>query len=198
MSQDSSNIDTGKDSLTEYKDDSSHSVREGIRSIPWYKDQFLATVIIVVFAADQLSKYVVSQTLSLYESWPTEGLLRFTHGTNSGTVWGLFPDATLVLTVLSFIAIAMLYYFYRSHAIQSKYLRFAIGLQLGGAVGNLADRIRLGEVIDFIDVGWWPIFNLADSSIVVGIFILMTVVWFGSDRQTESTSETDTDSGVGV
>ena len=81
---------------------------------------------------------------------------------------------------------------------QSKYLRFAIGLQLGGAVGNLADRIRLGEVIDFIDVGWWPIFNLADSSIVIGIFILMTVVWFGSDRQTESTAETDTDSGVGV
>jgi signal peptidase II len=198
MSQNSSNIDTSKDSLSESKNNSSHFRRKDIRSIPWYKDQFLATIIFVVFAADQISKYAVSQTLSLYESWPSEGLLRFTHGTNSGTIWGLFPDATFVLTILSFIAIGMLYYFYRSHAIEGKVFRLAIGLQLGGAAGNLADRIRLGEVIDFIDVGWWPIFNLADSSIVVGITILMTVVWLGPDRHTESTSGTDTDGGVGV
>ena len=52
-------------------------------------------------------------------------------------------------------------------------IALAIGLQLGGAIGNLIDRLRVGAVVDFLDVGWWPIFNLADSSIVVGMAILM-------------------------
>ena len=88
-----------------------------VPKILWYKDWLFAVTIIMVFVVDQVSKYVVSQTLNLYESWPSEGLVRITYGTNSGTVWGLFPNATFLLTILSFFAIGLLYYFYRSHAL---------------------------------------------------------------------------------
>ena len=157
---------------------------------PWYRDWLLPVTVSTVLIADQVTKYVVKQNLGLYESWPAEGLIRITHGTNSGTIWGLFPNETFLLIVASFFAIGFLYYFYRSQAFQSRILRLAVGLQLGGAVGNLIDRIRLGEVVDFIDVGWWPVFNLADSSIVVGIAILLAIVWLGRDAPSESaTSE---------
>lgn len=144
---------------------------------PWYRDRIMISVAVIVFIADQVTKYIVKTNLDLYESWPREGLLRITYGTNSGTAFGLFPDQTLVLIVTSFLAIGFIYYFYRSHAMPTPVLRLAIGLQLGGAFGNLVDRIRLGSVVDFIDVGWWPIFNIADSSIVTGIGLLALVIF---------------------
>ena len=116
------------------------------------------------------------------------GLVRITYGTNSGTAFGLFPDQTLVLIVTSFLAIGFIYYFYRSHALPTPVLRLAIGLQLGGAFGNLVDRIRLGSVVDFIDVGWWPIFNIADSSIVTGIGLLALVI-FIAPREPKAAEE---------
>ena len=93
---------------------------------------------------------------------------------------------------MSLVAIGFLFYFYRAHAMPSLVLRFAIGLQLGGAFGNLIDRVLNGKVVDFIDVGPWPIFNLADSSIVVGIFILMAVFLLTK----ESTEERQTASAT--
>jgi signal peptidase II len=161
--------------------------------LAWFRDMLLPATIIVVFIADQLSKYAITSTLALHESWPAEGFFRITHGTNTGTAFGLFPNQTAVLVVLSLFAIAFLVYFYRTEALSSRLLRFAIGLQLGGAFGNLVDRVRAGEVVDFIDVGWWPIFNLADSSIVVGIAVLMSVVVLGSDRKPEARSVTQSD-----
>ena len=145
---------------------------------PWYRDRILILVAVAVFIADQVTKYIVKANLDLYESWPREGLVRITYGTNSGTAFGLFPDQTLVLIVTSLLAIGFIYYFYRSHALPSPILRLAIGLQLGGAFGNLVDRVRLGSVVDFIDIGWWPIFNIADSSIVTGIGLLALIIFF--------------------
>ncbi len=149
---------------------------------PWYRDRIMLSVAVIVFVADQVTKYIVTAALGpdgsyLYRSWPREGLVRITYGTNSGTAFGLFPDQTLVLIITSFLAIGFIYYFYRSHALPSRVLRLAIGLQLGGAFGNLIDRVRLGSVVDFIDVGWWPIFNLADSSIVTGICLLALIIF---------------------
>ncbi len=146
------------------------------RPTPLYRDAVLLSAVVVVFAVDQLTKYVVKTNLDLYESWPREGLARITYGTNSGTAFGLFPNQTAALIVTSLLAIGFIYYFYRSHALPSRLLRLAIGLQLGGAFGNLVDRVRLGEVVDFIDIGWWPIFNIADSAIVTGIGLLALVV----------------------
>lgn len=146
--------------------------------ILWYRDRLLVPTVIGVFLVDQFSKYLVRANLPLYESWPSEGIFRFTHGTNSGTAFGLLPNQTLILIVASVLAIGFLYYFYRTQALPSRLLRLAIGLQLGGAFGNLIDRLRVGAVVDFIDVGWWPVFNLADSSIVIGIGLLGWLLLF--------------------
>ena len=160
----------------------------GSARTPWYRDRIMLSVAAIVFIADQVTKYIVKSNLALYESWPSEGLVRITYGTNSGTAFGLFPDQTLVLIITSLLAIGFIYYFYRSHALPSRVLRLAIGLQLGGAFGNLLDRVRLGSVVDFIDIGWWPIFNLADSSIVTGIGLLALVI-FLTPREPSATED---------
>jgi signal peptidase II len=107
----------------------------------------------------------------------------------------------MLLIVASAFAIGFLVYFYRTHAMPRRLLRFAIGLQLGGAFGNLFDRVRDGAVVDFIDVGPWPIFNLADSSIVVGMAILIGVLVLADEgsekelRPLQSADERDEPSG---
>jgi signal peptidase II len=137
----------------------------------WYSDPLLLSVLVVAFAADQFSKILIVGNLRLSESWPAEGFFRLTYARNTGTAFGLFQDQAMILTIVSFVAVAAIIYFYRN-AMTSPLMRAALGLQLGGAFGNLIDRVRLGYVVDFIDVGPWPVFNLADSSIVVGIAIL--------------------------
>jgi signal peptidase II len=148
----------------------------------WYRDIMLLPIIAVVMALDQFTKYLVRANMQLGESWPAEGLFRITHGVNTGTAFGLFPDQTVFLIVASIIAMGFLVYFYRAHAFSKPILRLAIGLQLGGAFGNLIDRLRTGAVVDFIELGWWPIFNLADSSIVIGMTLLVAVLVL-SDRK---------------
>jgi signal peptidase II len=168
-------------------DDASTMSRQGLDApaeesgrprIRWYSDRLLMLTVFGVFLLDQVTKYLVRANLPLYDSWPSEGIFRLTHGTNSGTAFGLLQNQTLVLTVASVLAIGFLYYFYRTQALPSRLLRLAIGLQLGGAFGNLVDRLRVGAVVDFIDVGWWPVFNLADSSIVIGIGLLGALLLF--------------------
>ena len=147
--------------------------------IPLYRDVLFLMTLAGVFLADQISKLIIKNWLLLYESWPSSGLVRITHGTNSGTAFGLFPDQTFLLIIASFLAIGFLVYFYRTHSVPNIFLRLAVGLQLGGAFGNLLDRVRFGEVVDFIRVGWWPTFNLADSAIVIGIGFLILGIFFG-------------------
>jgi signal peptidase II len=165
----------------------------------WYRDPVLILTVPAIFVLDQLTKYIVSTNLRLGESWPAEGLIRITHGLNTGTAFGLLPNQTLLLVVASFVAIGFLVYFYRTHALPSPLLRLAIGLQLGGAFGNLIDRLRTGAVVDFIDIGWWPIFNIADSSIVVGMAILVGVLLLGDlkrSRSNEESSDQASDGGA--
>ena len=144
----------------------------------WYKNWIMLVTLCLTLGVDQLSKYIVRSNFEFGESWPSEGLLRLTHVTNTGSAFGLFPNQTTLLTVASIFAIGLLIYFYRTQVSSSRWLRFAIGLQLGGAFGNLLDRLISGAVVDLIDFGWWPIFNVADSSIVVGMVLLVTVLTF--------------------
>ena len=150
-------------------------------------DFLLILTVPFVLATDQITKQLVRANLDLGESWPATGFVRLTHGLNTGTAFGFFPNQTLVLILASVIAIGFLIYFYRTHALPMPLLRFAIGLQLGGALGNLVDRLRTGAVVDFIDVGRWPIFNIADSSIVVGMALLIGVLALtGKDKESSS------------
>ena len=144
-----------------------------------YLDPALLVTIPTVLALDQLTKALIREAMEIGQSWPADGFFRFTYGTNSGSAFGLFQNYTGLLIVASAIAIGFLIFFYKTYSPPSALLRLAIGLQLGGAVGNLVDRIRVGAVVDFIDVGPWPIFNLADSAVVVGMAMLAVVLLTG-------------------
>ena len=141
-------------------------------------DTMTMLVFALTLAADQLSKVWVREGLRIGESVPAEGFLRLTHVTNSGAIFGLFPNQAVVMTGASLVGIAVLVYFYHAHAGRDWRVRTSMGLLLGGAVGNLIDRFVLGHVTDFLDVGAWPVFNLADSSIVTGVIILAVVYLF--------------------
>ncbi len=157
------------------------SVMRGVLRRHWVAMLIAAAAL----AADQASKLWVVQTLAYGESIPRYGFFRFTHVTNTGSAFGLLGGQNLVLTVASFAGIGALLYFYRSHDQPTLWARGSLGLMLAGAVGNLIDRIRLGHVTDFIDIGPWYIFNLADASIVVGVIILGATMLFGAARGAE-------------
>ena len=135
----------------------------------------------VVVALDQWSKYLVSSRLEVGQTWmPIPWLApyaRIIHWSNTGAAFGLFPSGSLIFTIVAVIvSAAILYYFPRVPANQIA-LRVALAMQLGGAIGNLIDRVVHGTVIDFISLGTFPVFNLADSSISVGLAVLVAAMW---------------------
>ena len=150
------------------------------------REWIVAATAVVALAADQISKYLVRENMDIGESWPAQGFFRLTYGTNTGSAFGLFQDQTTILTIASVFAIAFIIYFYRSHSDRTWITKLTIGLLLGGAVGNLVDRVVAGRVTDFIDVGPWPIFNLADSSITVGITLLIASLVLTSGKTEDS------------
>jgi signal peptidase II len=130
-------------------------------------------VAIGVFALDQLTKAIVRNGLALGESWPSESwLVKITHVTNTGAAFGILQGQGLFLTVTAIIAIGAIVFYYAFPPLEHGLLRVALGLQLGGAAGNLIDRLRFGEVTDFFHFPHYPAFNIADSSIVVGLFVI--------------------------
>ena len=164
----------------------------------WYRDPVLILAITLVFALDQVTKAVVRSSLAEFDSFPRDGVVRITHTYNTGSAFGLFQDQTLFLIVASLVGIGILVMVYRNHSFPSFPLRLALGMQLGGAIGNLSDRLRMGHVTDFVDLGFWPVFNVADSSIVIGIFIIAYVFIFAGrepSRQPVPVSGGFTDAG---
>ena len=143
-----------------------------------YRDLLLLPMFAAVVVVDQVTKAIIRGNLRLHESIPDDGFFRFTYTTNTGAVFGVFSDQTFIMTIASFVGVGILLYFYHSHSGSERLVRLSLGLLLGGAIGNLVDRIWLGRVTDFIDVGPWPIFNLAGSSIVIGIVILVMMFLF--------------------
>ncbi|MFC2005371.1 signal peptidase II [Chloroflexota bacterium] len=136
---------------------------------------FFLTALLVA-AGDQLSKTWIRSNLDLGESLPDTGLLRLTRVHNTGAAFGLFQDQAFSLTIVALVGIIVLLlfvlFFYRRFPLQDNRLcKPALGLVLGGTVGNLIDRLHLGYVTDFIDFGIWPAFNIADSAITVGIIL---------------------------
>jgi signal peptidase II len=133
-------------------------------------------------AADQLTKHLVTSSLRLDQSTRVIGPLTLHRLENSGIAFGLFTSGTAVVITLTAIALVwMVVYFARSGA-RHPVIPAALGLLVGGSVSNLADRIRLGYVTDFIDVGWWPAFNLADSFIVIGVAMLLAAALVAERR----------------
>ena len=142
----------------------------------WWNVVFFFTALLLV-AADQISKFWIRSNLAIGESLFEVEFLRLIRVHNTGAAFGLFQGQSFLLTIIALVGIAALVlyaiFFHRTFLfLNNKLGRLALGLVLGGTAGNLIDRIYLGYVTDFIDVGIWPTFNIADSAIVVGTIIL--------------------------
>lgn len=151
-----------------------------------------------VIFIDQMTKTIVRTQLVIGEFWsPWEWLepyARIVHWKNTGAAFGMLPNFSDVFRILAIIvAIAILYY-YPQIPRNEWPLRLAMGLQFGGAVGNLIDRVRVGWVTDFISFGNLPVFNIADLSIFLGTIILVIWVWINERKQEvpEPSSEEET------
>lgn len=138
-------------------------------------------VALVVYLIDQAAKFIVIQTLPLWGWWsltPTLGrLIRVTHITNTGAAFGMFPQLGAVFMLVAIGVVFGIVLFSHRLPVESFWVRLSLGLQLGGALGNLSDRLWRGSVVDFIDIGFWPIFNVADVAIVLGVAVLAYYFW---------------------
>jgi signal peptidase II len=142
----------------------------------------LAAVVAAAIAGDQLTKHAVTSRLALDESSRVVGPLSIHRVENSGIAFGLFTSATGVVIGLTALAVLWMLVYFARHGARHPVIPAALGLLIGGSVSNLVDRVRLGHVTDFIDLRWWPAFNLADSFIVIGVVILVAAL-LGSDRR---------------
>jgi signal peptidase II len=136
---------------------------------------------LVIIAIDQWTKYLVRTRLPFGAYWsPWDWLTpyaRIVHWNNTGAAFGVFQGYGAVFSVLAIlVSIAIIYYFPRV-AVDDWPLRIALGLQLSGALGNLVDRLTVGQVTDFISVGSFAVFNVADSCITVGVIVLLVGIW---------------------
>ena len=141
----------------------------------------LAALTGLVIAVDQRSKELVRTRLALGESWnPVEWLrpyVNITYWTNTGMAFGQFKGGGQVLTIVAFVVSGIIVWYYWNLPPGQWPVRVALGMQLGGALGNLVDRLQFGTVTDFIEVTHFPVFNLADASISLGVAALAFVLW---------------------
>ena len=150
------------------------------RKRPIFLDFDLLQLAGIFLILDQLTKFLVRAYLPFGQSYPARGFFRFTHAENTGSAFGILQGYNTPLIAVSFVGIIVLAFIYQSQPRPTNLLRLSLGLQIGGAIGNLLDRFRLGAVTDFIDVGPWPIFNLADASIISGLALLgWILLWPG-------------------
>ncbi|MGD0017454.1 MAG: signal peptidase II [Verrucomicrobiia bacterium] len=142
----------------------------------------------IIAVMDQLTKWLVMCRLEMGESHLIiPGFFNLVHWINTGAAWGILKDRNLALTLIAVITILLLYLFRHPFQFNRLLGRVALGLIMGGIVGNLIDRVRLGHVVDFLDfhIGrhHWPAFNVADTAICVGVALYILDSW-RAERET--------------
>jgi len=156
---------------------------------------FLVAFLLLV--ADQLTKFWIRENLAVGQSLWSWGIFKIARvPPNTGGSFGIFPEHTLALVIVSVVGIAFIisyaFIIYRRYPFLDSWLsRVALGLILGGTIGNLIERVlyllgRLGGVTDFIHIGWWPPFNLADSAVVVGVILFIYTLFPLAQKRDQS------------
>lgn len=149
----------------------------------------------VLVALDQWTKWLVRENIEFGGQWMPESLAwlspyaRIVHWYNSGAAFGMFQNGNMIFTVLAFIVIGAIIYYFPLVENEDWTLKLAMGLQLAGAAGNLIDRLMMGKVTDFISVGVFPVFNVADASITVGVIVLLLGVWLKELKEKKKAAE---------
>ena len=159
----------------------------------------LAIVTAVVLILDQATKLYIDRTMRLFQSIPViDGLFSITYMRNKGAAFSFLANFNYRIPffiMVSMIAVVAILVAFGKLRDDQRFAAFSLSLILSGAVGNLIDRVRLGEVIDFLDVYWqthhWPAFNVADSAICVGVFLLAIDMLLEERRQKQQTSHND-------
>jgi signal peptidase II len=159
------------------------------------RDLVVLGAAIIILAADQISKHLVRTSLIPgvpYDPVPwLSPVLSFTYITNTGVSFGLFPQLGSLGALVNIAVITVLLFSYRRLPVDNWLIHLSLGMQVGGALGNLVDRLLWrGQVTDFIDLNFWPlhewpVFNLADSSVVVGVVILAYFLLFDLEIEAE-------------
>ncbi|HEX8683701.1 MAG TPA: signal peptidase II [Ardenticatenaceae bacterium] len=158
------------------------------RSYRWLLWVTAATVLLT----DQLTKTLVIQNLNIGESWrpwagtPILELFALTHTKNSGAAFGMLQSGGIFFTLVAIVVSAAIVWYYRRLPRERWWLFLTVGLMLGGALGNLTDRLRLGWVTDFIHIGTFFIFNVADSAVVVGVTLLAWEMWREDEQKRQA------------
>ncbi len=134
-------------------------------------------IIVIIFAADQWAKNIIQKSFIPGQTYPVlKDIFHLTYVQNRGAAFGVLSGYTDLFIIISFIVISGLFiYYFRSRP--NILLSLATGLIIAGAAGNFYDRIKLGYVVDYLDFRIWPVFNLADSSVVIGTGILIIYLW---------------------
>lgn len=147
-------------------------------SRPYWVGLLPLVIVPLIVGLDQLSKWIVRSSLDRGDVWPTGWFVNFVHVTNNGAAFGMLQNSgplLLVITVLGAAGIAVYFLNLKNH---EPLLRVGLALMLGGAIGNLVDRIASGRVVDFIKVPNFPAFNVADSAITIGVVVLVWTMTF--------------------
>ena len=150
---------------------------------------FIVTAAAVV-VLDQISKRYIDANLPVGDSWPDASWpIRIMHVKNTGAAFSMLQNQTLFLTVMSVVGLGaiVLYFLYRPS--DHPLLRFALALQLGGAIGNLIDRALYGEVTDFFKFPYFAVFNVADSAISIGVVTVVIFLLFANDKPKKPAAE---------
>ncbi len=141
----------------------------------------------IIIFVDQWTKGLVRSNLAIGEVYRPEFWLtqyaRILHWTNTGAAFGMFQNLSIVFTILPFIISGAILYYFPQVPRQEILMRLALVMQLGGAIGNLIDRLTLGHVTDFISVGNFAVFNVADASISGGVALLMLSIYLNDKKE---------------
>lgn len=149
-----------------------------------------------IILLDQFTKSIVRQNLALQETWMPWAWLapyaRIVHWYNTGVAFGMFQDGNLIFSILAIIVSGAILVVYPRIPRSEKILRIATMMMLAGAIGNLIDRLTLGHVTDFISVGSFAVFNVADMSITSGVAVLILGVWLQERRDRKNAASDQT------
>jgi signal peptidase II len=144
---------------------------------------FLFSISTIIVGLDQWTKSMVRANMQLGSDWLPLGLVwlepyaRIRYWYNSGAAFGIFQNGNLVFTILAILVVLLIIYYFPRVERNDWWLRVAMSMQLAGAAGNLIDRLFFAHVTDFLSVGNFAIFNVADASISVGVAVLLLGVW---------------------
>ena len=175
-------------------EDSSEEEAPSAADVPFIQEKKIITTAAIILGADQVTKQIVVNTIehNSEEIVVVEGFLKFVNWYNTGAAWSMFQDSSLPLAILSLVALIALIRFRHQFEIETSMGKIAIGMLIGGILGNMIDRIAYQHVIDFIrfyiskrgggELGY-PAFNIADAGICVGVGLLFVMTWREQKRE---------------